>query len=219
MLSHPEGYSTHAFLLYLGGVLLIYTHRFLLSVSGCGFTCGVFVGCGFGCGICVVLGIYYVGLVYYWVVGSIVWGCVSVLIYFITVCEIFLIVLLCILSAAYYVSCDSFRKAVPDYALVSLAVAYLFDAFFKASRAFSICICRANISSALSISRSASVGSTDIVTDVVKAGLLSTDFGGSASFIVVRLLDSGISVVFVLSVASTDRFIILLSPVVCILRG
>jgi hypothetical protein len=142
-----------------------------------------------------------------------------VLIYFITVCEIFLIVLLCILSAAYYVSCDSFRKAVPDYVLVSLAVAYVFDAFFKASRAFSICICRANISSALSISRSASVGTTDIVTDVVEACILSTYFDGSASFIVVRLLDSGISVVGVLSVASTDRSIILLSTVVCILRG
>lgn len=139
--------------------------------------------------------------------------------YFITVCEMFLIVLLCILSAAYYVSCDSFRKAVPDYALVSLAVGCLFDAFFKASRAFSICIWRAIISSALSISRSSSVGSTDIVTDVVKAGLLSTYFGGSTLFIVVRLLGSGISVVGVLSVASTDRSIILLSTVVCILRG
>jgi hypothetical protein len=71
MFSQPEGYSTHAFLLYLGGVLLIYTHRFLLSVSGCTFNCGVLV-CGFGCGICVVLVIYYVGLGYYWVVGCIV---------------------------------------------------------------------------------------------------------------------------------------------------
>lgn len=72
MLSHPLGYSTHAFLLYLGGVLLIYTHRFLLSVSGCRFNCGVFVCGGFGCGICVVLVIYYVGSVYYLVVGCIV---------------------------------------------------------------------------------------------------------------------------------------------------
>ena len=131
----------------------------------------------------------------------------------------FLIVLLCILSAAYYVSCDSFRKAVPDYALVSLAVACLFDVFFIASRAFSICIWRAIISSALSISRSASVGSTDIVTDVVKAGLVSTYFGGTTSCIVVRLLDSGISVVGVLSDASFERFIILFSTVVCMLRG
>jgi hypothetical protein len=57
------------------------------------------------------------------------------------------------------------------------------------------------------------------VTDVVKAGLLSTYFGGSTLFIVVRLLGSGISLVGVLSVASTDRSIILLSTVVCILRG
>jgi hypothetical protein len=103
--------------------------------------------------------------------------------------------------------------------LVSLAVACLFDAFFIASRAFSICIWRAIISSALSISRSASVGSTDIVTDVVKAGLVSTYFGGTTSCIVVRLLDSGISVVGVLSVASLERFIILFSTVVCMLRG
>jgi hypothetical protein len=159
-----------------------------------------------------------VGFVYYWVFGSIVWGYVSVLICFITVCDIFLIVLLCILSAAYYVSCDSFRKAVPDYVLVSLAVACVLDAFFKASRAFSIWIWRANISSALSMSRSALVGTTDIVTDVVEACLLSTYFAGSASFIVVCLLDSGISVVGVLSVASTDRSIRLLSTVVGILR-
>jgi hypothetical protein len=65
MFSHPEGSSTHAFLVYLGGVLLTYTHRFLLSVSGCGFTCGVFVCCGFGCAIVVVLGIYFVDFVYY----------------------------------------------------------------------------------------------------------------------------------------------------------
>jgi hypothetical protein len=57
------------------------------------------------------------------------------------------------------------------------------------------------------------------VTDVVKAGLLSTYFGGSTLFIFVRLLGSGIPVVGVLSVASTDRSIILLSTFVCILRG
>ena len=143
------------------------------------------------------------------------------LICFITVCDIFLIVLLCILSAAYYVSCDSFRKAVPDYVLVSLAVAYVFDAFFNASRAFSIWIWRANISSALSMSRSASVsvGTTDIVTDVVEAFLLTTFFDGSASYVVARLLDSGISVVGVLSVGYTDRSIKLLFTVVGRLRG
>jgi hypothetical protein len=72
MFSQPEGSSTHAFLLCLGGVLLTYTHRLLLCVSGCVFTGGVFVCCGFGCAIVVVLGIYYVDMVYYWVLGSIV---------------------------------------------------------------------------------------------------------------------------------------------------
>jgi hypothetical protein len=72
MFSQPEGSSTHAFLLCLGGVLLTYTHRLLFSVSGCVLTGGVFVCCGFGCAIVVVLGIYYVDFVYYWVLGSIV---------------------------------------------------------------------------------------------------------------------------------------------------
>ena len=105
--------------------------------------------------------------------------------YFSTVYDMFLIVLFCILSAAYYVSWDSFRKAVPDYGLGSLAVVCLFDAFLIASRAFSICICLAMMSSALSISRSSSMGSTDIVTDFVRAGFVPTFYYGSASFTVV----------------------------------
>ena len=59
------GYSIHAFLLYLGGVLLIYTHRFLFSISGsflAGYVsvCGVFDFC---VGVLVV--VYCTGLVYY----------------------------------------------------------------------------------------------------------------------------------------------------------
>jgi hypothetical protein len=101
-------------LLYLGGVLLIYTHRCLFSISGSWLTGGVFV-CG-GLGVCVgvLVVVYCVGLVYYWVVGCIACGCLSVVNCFITVYDMFLIVLFYILSAAYCVSCDSFRKAVPD---------------------------------------------------------------------------------------------------------
>ena len=56
------GYSIHAFLLYLGGVLLIYTHRFLFSISGsclagCVFVCG---GFGFCVGVLVI--VYCTGL-------------------------------------------------------------------------------------------------------------------------------------------------------------
>ena len=87
-------------------------------------------------------------------------GCLNVFNYLSTVCYIFLIVLVYILSAAYYVSWDNFMKALPDYGLASLAVAGLFDDFLIASRAFSICTWRARISSALSICKSSSRGST-----------------------------------------------------------
>ncbi len=78
---------------------------------------------GFDCCVGVLVFVYYAGLIYYKVVGCVAFGCLSVFSYFSTVYDMFLIVLLCILSAAYYVSWDSFRKAVPDYGLVSLAVA------------------------------------------------------------------------------------------------
>jgi hypothetical protein len=119
--------------------------------------------------------------------------------YFSTVYDIFLIVLVYILSAAYYVSWDSFMKAVPDYGLVSLAVVCLFDAFLIASRAFSICICLAMMSSALSISRSSSMGSTDMVTDFVRAGFVRAFYCGYASSTGVWLLDDGISVMCAVS--------------------
>jgi hypothetical protein len=127
-----------------------------------------------------------------------VFGCLNVFNYLSTVCDIFLIVLVYILSAAYYVSWDNFMKAVPDYGLVSLAVAGLFDAFLIASRAFSICIYLA-ISSALSIYRSSSMGSTDIVTDFVRAGFVPAFYCGYVSSNGVCLLDDGISVVCAVS--------------------
>ena len=83
---------------------------------------------------------------------------------------------------------------VPDYGLVSLANDYMFDMFLFASRAFSICIYRARISSALSMSRSASMGSTEIVTDLVKAGFVPAFYGGYVSVTSVCLLDDGIAV-------------------------
>ena len=104
-----------------------------------------------------------------------------------------------ILLAAYYVSWDNFVKAVPDYGLVSLAVAGLFDAFLIASRAFSICIYLAMISSALSIYRSSSMGSTDILTDFVRAGFVPAFYCGYVSSTCVCLLDDGICVVCAVS--------------------
>ncbi len=77
-----------------------------------------------------------------------------------------------------YFTVDNYVILVPDYGLVSLATVYVFDMFLFASRAFSICIYRARISSALSMSRSASMGSTEIVTDLVKAGFVSAFYGG-----------------------------------------
>ncbi len=82
---------------------------------------------------------------------------------------------------------------VPDYGLVSLATVYVFDMFLFASRAFSICIYRARISSALSMSRSSSMGSTEIVTDLVKAGFLPAFYCDYVSAIGVCLLDDGIA--------------------------
>ena len=71
----------------------------------------------------------------------------------------------------------------------------------------------------MSKSASVSVGSTDIVTDVVEACLLTPYVDGSASFVVARLIGLGRCVVVILSVASTDRSITLLSTVVGTLRG
>jgi hypothetical protein len=82
---------------------------------------------------------------------------------------------------------------VPDYGLVSLATGYVFDMLLFASRAFSICIYRARISSALSMYMSSSVGSTNIVTDVVKAGFLPVFYCDYVSAIGVCLLDDGIA--------------------------
>jgi hypothetical protein len=61
---------------------------------------------------------------------------------------------------------------VPDYGGVSLAGVYTFNALFWASRAFSSWTYLAKISSALSISWSSSTGSTVIVTDLFKTGLV-----------------------------------------------
>ena len=61
---------------------------------------------------------------------------------------------------------------VPDYGGASLAGVYTFNALCWASRAFSSWTCLAKISSALSISWSSSTGSTVIVTDLFKAGLV-----------------------------------------------
>ena len=109
---------------------------------------------------------------------------------------------------------------MPDYGVVSLAVSCLFDAFLIASRAFSICICLAIMSSALSISRSSSTGSTDIVTDFVSVGFVPTVCYCPVALTAVWLLDEGISVVCAVSffcVVSNvwlDKSIILLSTVV-----
>jgi hypothetical protein len=84
--------------------LLIYTHRFLLSFSGSCVASGVFVWGEFVFCVGVLVFIYCAVLVYYFVVCSVAWGCLSVVSCFITVYDIVLIVLFYILSAAYCVS-------------------------------------------------------------------------------------------------------------------
>jgi hypothetical protein len=77
------------------------------------------------------------------------------------------------------------------------------------------------MSSALSISRSSSTGSTDIVTDFVNVGFVPTVCYCPVALTAVWLLDEGISVVCAVSffcVVSNvwlDKSIILLSTVVC----
>jgi hypothetical protein len=133
--THPAGYSTHVFLLCLGGVLLTYTHNLFCASeaypTGCVFVVG---GVGGRAGVIIVA--CYTGLIYYRVVGCIVLSYLRVFSYLSTVCDICLSVLFYILSAAYYVSCDNLVKAIPDYGVVSLAVAGLFYTFLMASRAF-----------------------------------------------------------------------------------
>jgi hypothetical protein len=90
--------------------------------------------------------------------------CLRVFSYFITVCDICLIVLFYNVLVAYYFRSDSFDG------LESLAVFGVFCTFFIAVRAFSSSIYLVRISSALSILRSSSCGWTAIVTVFATTG-------------------------------------------------
>jgi hypothetical protein len=115
------------------------------------------------------------------------------LICFRSVCYNYLIVVVGKVVVVYGFTVDTYVILVPDYGLVSLAADYMFDMCLFASRAFSICIYRARISSALSMYMSSSVGSTNIVTDLVKAGFLPAFYCDYVSAIGVCLLDDGIA--------------------------
>jgi hypothetical protein len=150
------GYPIHAFWLCLGGVLLIYTHRPLLTAA---VTFVVYTGLGIRVGgptSYVVVWVYGAVEASILVVGFAVVCYFTVCICFMTVCCNYFNFVFYTVVATYYFSCASVMTALPGYILVGLAIVCVFGSCFVAFRAFSIATCRARMSSALSIIRSSS---------------------------------------------------------------
>jgi hypothetical protein len=152
--------------------LLIYTHKFFI-VYGLGWVGGSFGG-SVGCGLfdVVVYGCMVVGCIDFADCYYVVCGCLRVFSYFITVCEICLIVLFYNVFVAYCFNMDSFDG------LASLAVCGVFCNFLIVVRAFSSSTCLVRISSSLSILRSSSYGWTAIVTVFATIVDYFVGFGG-----------------------------------------
>jgi hypothetical protein len=174
--AQPAGYSIHAFWLCLGGVLLMYTHRPLLTAV-VPFVVYTGLDSGFGCPATYVVVVGYgVGITNILVVGVAVVCCFKVCIYFMTVCCNYFILVFYTVVVTYYFNCASVMTALPGYILAGLAIVCLFGSSLIALRAFSIAICRARMSSALS-TLSSSSGAVIFVGTAFATAMVVADVG------------------------------------------